>query len=226
MQTEKPFSGRMTLFGSTSLTAESGVGIPIIIESTGELKVVNYGKASSTVTAFATETTGEQKNVLYGKAGGTVTAQKVETTGEQDFILHGKTSGGTISALLNDSAKILRTREFEPYEGTAVVTINTTATTIYTVPASTVSVVEIEIANTDSVANTYDFHIIPSGGTAAIGNRMRTGTSLVAAGVDRLGPYHVLAGAFFQALVTTVGGANGDLNAIAVVKEYGPGDAV
>ena len=36
MQTEKPFSGRMTLFGSKSLTVESGVGIPIIIEETGE----------------------------------------------------------------------------------------------------------------------------------------------------------------------------------------------
>lgn len=62
-----PISGRITLFGSTSLTLESGVGIPIIIEATGELKVVNYGKAGSTVTAFATETTGEQKVVNYGK---------------------------------------------------------------------------------------------------------------------------------------------------------------
>ena len=226
MQTEKPFSGRMTLFGSTSLTAESGVGIPVIIEATGELKVVNYGKNAGSIIALGLESTGEQRNIMMGYDGAVLQRLKTETSRELSIVGYSKTSTPAVIANRADAAGFRRKREFEPYEGTATVAIQTTATTIYTVPASTVSVVEIEIANTDSIANIYDFHIIPSGGAAAIGNRMRTGTSIAAGGVDRLGPFHVLAGAFFQALVTTVAGANGDLNAIAIVKEYGSGDAV
>lgn len=118
-----PISGRATLFGSTSLTSESGVGIPIIIEATGELKVVNYGKAGSTITAFATETSGEQKNVVYGKASGTVTAIKVRATGEQDYMVNGTDEAGNIDTFRTDPNRIQWVRHYDGYvfiDGAAV----------------------------------------------------------------------------------------------------------
>jgi hypothetical protein len=185
-----------------------------------------YGKNAGTLTSVGLEVTGEQRNIFMGHDGAALQRVKTETSRELAVTNYSKTSTPAVVANRADAAGFPRTREFEPYEGTAVVAIQTTATTIYTAPANTVAVVEIEISNTDTVANIYDFHIIPSGGSAAIGNRMRTSTSIAAGGVDRLGPYIVPAATFFQALITTVAGANGDLNAIAVVKEYGTGDAV
>ena len=132
-----------------------------------------------------------------------------------------------VRASIETPGKPLRVRPFEPYEATAVVTLNTTATTIYTVPAGAVAVVQVEFTNTDTVANTYDFHIVAAGGSAAIGNRMVTGRSLSANTLpDRLGPYYLAAGVTLQALVATGGGSNGDVNAVAAVQEFGTGDGV
>ena len=186
-----------------------------------------YGKNAGTLTSLGLESTGEQRNVMMGHDGSALQRLKTETSRELAITNYSKTSTPAVVANRADAAGFQRMREFEPYEPTAVVAIQTTATTIYTVPASTNAVVEIEIANTDTVVNSYDFHIIPSGGSAAIGNRMLSTHLINAATVpDRLGPYHVGPGVFFQALVNTVGGANGDLNAIAIVREYGTGDAV
>ena len=65
MEKFKSIFGRITMFGSTSLTNESGVGIPVIIEATGELKTVEYGKVGSTITAIALDDNGEQKMSLF-----------------------------------------------------------------------------------------------------------------------------------------------------------------
>lgn len=195
-------------------------------ETNGSLIASLYGKNAGTLTAVNLESTGEQRNVLMGHDGSALQRLRTETTRELAISNYYKTSTPAAIAARGDAAGFHRTREFEPYENGAVVAVQTTATTIYTVPASTVSVVEIEIANTDTVPNTYAFHIVPSGGGAAIGNRMRTTATIAVGGVDRHGPYHVSAGVFFQVLVTTVGSANGDLNAVAIVKEYGTGDAV
>jgi len=196
-------------------------------ETDGKATESLYGKDSATSRPIGVEATNELEVSNYGKAAGTVTAFKVESTGEQDIVDHGKTSGGVVTAKRVDTAGFVRNREFEPYENQAVVAVQTTATVIYTVPASTVAVVEIELSNTDTVANSYDFHIVPSAGAPAVGNRIATSVVLAANSLpDRLGPYHAGAGVTFQALVTTVAGSNGDINAVAVVKEYGTGDSV
>ena len=220
--------GRITLFGSTSLTSESGVGIPILIEADGTLRFQSVlFHSGTTQIREKSETDGSPIVSNYGKVGSTLTAFALDDNGEQKVSGYSNTSAGAPIANRADAAGFQRVREFEPYEGAPdVVAIQTTATTIYTVPASTTAVVEIELANTDSVINTYDFHIIPSGGSAAAGNVMRKTGSVGVGEAHRLGPYHVDAGVFFQALVTTAAGTNGDINAIAVVKEYGTGDAV
>lgn len=196
-------------------------------ETNGSLITSLYGKNSGTLTSINLEVTGEQRNVLLGHDGAALQRLKTETSRELAVSNYGKTSGGVATALRVDAAGFLRTREFEAWEGSPdVVIINTVVTTIYTVPASTTAVVEIEIANTAAVARSFDFHIIPSGGVAAVGNRMRTGTTVAAGAADRLGPYHVDAGVFFQARVASVGGVGGELNAIAIVREFGTGDSV
>ena len=130
-----------------------------------------------------------------------------------------------VRASVETLGKPLRVRPFEAYKGTAVVTINTAITTIYTVPTGVVAVVQVEMTNTDTVANTYDLHIVAAGGSAAIGNRIVTARSLSANTLpDRLGAYYLAAGVTLQALVATAGGSNGDLNAVVAVQEYGTGD--
>ena len=217
-----------SLYGRIALILYNGTSDKAALaESDGKLIASLYGKVGSTSTAIALDTNGEHKVSNYGKVGSTLTAFALDDNGEQKVSLYSNTSAGAPIANRADAAGFQRVREFEPYEGSPdVVAIQTTATTIYTVPASTTSVVEIELANTDTVLNTYDFHIIPSGGSAVAGNVMRKTGSLGVGEAHRLGPFNVDAGVFFQALVTTVGGANGDINAIAIVKEYGTGDAV
>ena len=51
--------------------------------------------------------------------------------------------------------------------------IAATITTYYTVPAATNAIVkEIIVCNTDTVARTFDLHIVPSAGSAAAANQI------------------------------------------------------
>jgi hypothetical protein len=202
--------------------------VNVLAEADGTLRSqsVLWHSGTTQIRAKA-ETDGTAIVSNFGKVGSTLTAFALDDNGEQKVAGYSNTSAGAPVADRDDAAGFRRTREFEPYKNVAVVAVQTTATTIYTVPAATVSIVEIELTNTDTIANTVDLHMIPSGGSAAIGNIILQDYSIGAASIPiRLGPYHGGAGVFFQALVTTGGGANGDINAIATVKEFGTGDAV
>ncbi len=124
---------------------------------------------------------------------------------------------------LADTAGMTRTREFEPYTFQVTETVAATDDTVYTVPASTVSVVEIEVTNNSSSAATCTLHAVEGGGATGVSNRILNAVSLPANSIPiRLGPYALDATGFMSALAGTA-------DAITIhlfIKEYGTGDAV
>ncbi len=122
-----------------------------------------------------------------------------------------------------DVAKILRTRPFEPYTHVTPQTIAATADTLYTVPAATVAVVELELVNNGASNRTVNAYIVESGGTAGDSNIVLFEVTLNRKAIGiRIGPYTMEAGATVQALCNVADKATGHV----FVKEYGTGDAV
>lgn len=124
---------------------------------------------------------------------------------------------------LADTAGIMRTRPFEPYAFQVTETIAATDDTVYTVAASTVSVLEIEVTNNSGSAATCTLHTVEGGGATGVSNRILNAVSLPANSIPiRLGPYILNAAGFVSALAGTA-------DAITIhlfIKEYGTGDAV
>ena len=75
----------------------------ILGESDGTLKISNYGKVSTTLTALALDDNGEQFVSLVGNVSDTPTKVELESSGELKGVGYGKTSGGTITPLLTES---------------------------------------------------------------------------------------------------------------------------
>lgn len=122
-----------------------------------------------------------------------------------------------------DAAKIIRIRPFEPYVHVTPQTIAGTAETLYTVPASTLSIVEVEVVNNTGTNATVTVYIVESGGAAGTGNVILNAVTINANAVGiRLGPYAMEAGATVQALAGTADAITGHV----YVAAYGTGDAV
>ena len=189
--------GRITLFGSTSTTSESGVGIPILIEADGTLRFQSVlFHSGTTQIREKSETDGSPIVSNYGKASGTLTAFKVESTGEQDIVLHGKDSAGpNIDALLTDVNRILWNRNYrDPILQDGVV-LALTATTVYTCPASTIAEeVWIEVTSNDDAPRTVDIFVDYDGtgvaNTEAVLDTVTLGGNSLPI---RLGPYSLQA---------------------------------
>lgn len=111
----KYITGRITLFGSTSITNEGQVGIPVLSESDGTVRsqAVLFHSGTTQIRQKA-ETDGTAMVSNYGKAAGTLTAFKVRSTGEQDMLLNGTDEAGNIDTFRTDPNRIQWTR---PYEG-------------------------------------------------------------------------------------------------------------
>lgn len=180
-------------------------------ESDGTPKVVNYGKDSSG-NQDAIRTNASQQVQLE-----VVDPSIIETT------LQGMDGASNADTLRTDDARIIRSRGFEPYTHVTPQTIAATAETIYTVPISTVAVVELELVNNSSSNRTVTAYIVENGGSAGDSNVVLFEVTVNRRTVGiRIGPYTMEAGATVQALCSSADAITGHV----YVKEYGTGDAV
>lgn len=175
----KEFFARIQLQGVTS----SDVPISIEVEADGTPKTVNYGKASSTITAFAVETTGEQKNVLVGHDGAALQRLRTETTRELAASLYGTDSGGTVEpARVNDNDQLFyelyeHWKQVDPYQ---VTNADAIAYNPGSTAGETYSVV-ITVYVTAAVAATVTVYVdVAAGGTAG-GNEYLMNAETIAA---------------------------------------------
>lgn len=121
-----------------------------------------------------------------------------------------------------DASRILRTRPFEPYVFVAPDDIPAVNTDLYTVPANTLSVVEVE-AQSAGVAGTVTIYLRPSGDAAAAANVVVNGIAIAAGSIGfRIGPYVMEAGG----IVTAVAAPANCITVHLFVQEYGTGDGV
>jgi hypothetical protein len=157
-----------------------------------------------------------------GNANGQETLVELEDDGTPKVVLYGKDSGANQDPLRTDDAQKLRTREFEPYRYVVPDDIPLANTDLYTVPASTLAVVEIE-AVCSGVAGTITIHVRPSGVAAAASNLIVNGLLLPINTVGvRLGPYVMQAGG----IVTAIANPANSITVHTYVREYGTGDPV
>lgn len=131
-------------------------------------------------------------------------------------------SGGEEATVALDAAQKLRTREFEPYAFVAPDDIPNADTNIYTVPADTYAVVEIE-AVPSGVNGAMTLYVRPNGVAAGAANIIANAVALNASTIGfRLGPYVMNAGGIITANANPAN--SGTVHVYA--REYGTGDAV
>ena len=89
--------------------------------------------------------------------------------------------------------------------------------TYYTVPATTKEAIvkEIEFCNTDTVTRTVTLHIIPSGGSAGVANRVYSTLSIQAGETKNFSRSTVLLpGGFIQALADSASVVSMDISGV------------
>jgi hypothetical protein len=196
-----------------------------LAEADGTPKVSLYGTDdSSNLDPIRTNADQQVEINVFGRdSGGTNDPLRTNSDQQLQIQLHGADGSSNSDALRTDGARIVRTRPFEPFTHVTPQTIAGTVETLYTVPASTVSVVEVELVNNSATSRTVTLHIVESGGTAGSGNIALFEVPVARRTVGiRVGPYSMQAGATVQALCSSADAITGHV----YVKEYGTGDAV
>ncbi len=207
----------------------SGLSVPPLTEDDRtlrgwDLQVVRRTAGGNAEVVALAESDGTPTASIYGKdSSGNQDPIRTNADQQLQIQIHGADGASNSDALLTDGARIVRTRPFEPFTHVTPQTIAGTAETLYTVPASTVSVVEVELVNNGATNRTVTVYIVENGGTAGNGNVVLSAVTVTRSTVGiRVGPYSMEAGATVQALCSSADTITGHV----YVKEYGTGDAV
>lgn len=201
----------------------------VIVE--GEVEIVLHGSADQSGRAIILKTRGDGTLEVWSKLAGLDPDNRERVVAlENDGTLRASAVGtdpsGNTIGLGADAQGLLRFRGFEPWRfvDTAEPTPGGAYDNIYTVPASSIAVVEWRVVATAGTPF-IDVHAVESGGTPDTSNAEVIGASPPIGGLPlRGGPIQLHAGGTVQCRNTAAGGSTGNVR--IWLELYSTGDTV
>lgn len=108
----KEFFGKVILWAVNA----SGTELEVLAETDGSIRAALVGHDGTNLKNLKTETTATAAELIvsnYGKVSTTLTAFALDTNGEQKITLHGKDEAGNVDPLRTDPAGVLWMRSYE-----------------------------------------------------------------------------------------------------------------